>query len=121
MDATAIIDAEGALTQVGTTDCVPWRSFTKTVLSFAALRLVEKDSLSLDGNLPGLPYSLRQLLRHEAGLPDYGGIGQYHADVAAGKAPWPIEKLLAIVDADRLRYPPGAGWGYSNIGYLRVA
>jgi CubicO group peptidase (beta-lactamase class C family) len=121
MDATAIIDADGALTQLGTTDCVPWWSFAKTVLSIAALRLVEKGSLSLDGNLPGFPFSLRQLLRHEAGLSDYGGIAQYHADVAAGKMPWPVELLLAIVDADRLRYAPGTGWGYSNIGYLRVA
>jgi CubicO group peptidase (beta-lactamase class C family) len=96
-------------------------SFTKTVLTIASLRLVEKGSLSLDGNLPGFRFSLRQLLRHEAGLPDYGGIAQYHADVTSGKMPRSIEKLLAVADADRLRYAPGAGWGYSNIGYLRVA
>jgi CubicO group peptidase (beta-lactamase class C family) len=121
MEATAIIYADGVLTQSGITDCVPWWSFTKTVLSIAALRLVEKVTLSLDGELPGFPFSLRQLLRHEAGLPDYGGIAQYHSDVAAGKAPWPVEELLAIADAERLRYVPGAGWGYSNIGYLQVA
>jgi CubicO group peptidase (beta-lactamase class C family) len=121
MEATAIIDADGAQTQTGITDCVPWWSFTKTALSIAALRLVEKGTLSLDGELPGFPFSLRQLLRHEAGLPDYGGIAQYHSDVAAGKAPWPVEQLLAIAEAERLRYLPGAGWGYSNIGYLRVA
>ncbi|KAA6465306.1 beta-lactamase family protein [Acidobacteria bacterium AB60] len=120
-DATAIIDADGALTELGTTDCVPWWSFTKTVLSITTLRLVEKGSLSLDGHLPDFPFSLRQLLRHEAGLPDYARIAQYHADVAAGKTPWPVERLLAIADANRLRYAPGAGWGYSNIGYLRVS
>jgi CubicO group peptidase (beta-lactamase class C family) len=121
MEATAIIDVEGTITQSGITDCVPWWSFAKTVLSIAALRFVEKGALSLDSNLPGFPYSLRQLLRHEAGLPDYGRIAQYHADVEARKAPWPVEQLLATLEADRLRYVPGTGWGYSNIGYLRVA
>jgi CubicO group peptidase (beta-lactamase class C family) len=121
MEATAIIDADSIMTQSGTTDCVPWWSFTKTVLSIAALRLMENGALSLDGNLPGHPFSLRQLLRHEAGLPDYGGIARYHSDVATGKEPWPVDRLLAAADADRLRYAPGTGWAYSNIGYLRIA
>jgi CubicO group peptidase (beta-lactamase class C family) len=51
-----------------------------------------------------------QLLRHEAGLPDYGALAAYHADVAAGRSPWPIEKLMAAVEVDRLRYEPGHGW-----------
>jgi CubicO group peptidase (beta-lactamase class C family) len=121
MEATAIIDADGVMTQSGVTGRVPWWSVTKTVLSIAALRLVEKGTLPLDGNLPEYPFSLRQLLRHEAGLPDYGAIAQYHADVEAGKAPWPVERLLAVAEADRLRYAPGTSWGYSNIGYLLVA
>jgi CubicO group peptidase (beta-lactamase class C family) len=121
MEAVAIIDAAGAVTLSGTTDKVPWWSFTKTALSIAALRLVEWDALSLDAKLPGKPFSLRQLLRHKAGLPDYGGIARYHTDVAAGKVPWPVDRLLAVADADRLRYAPGTGWAYSNIGYLKVA
>src|SRR3546814_16971458 len=28
--------------------------------------------------------------------------------------------LLAETEADRLRYPPGAGWAYSNIGYMKA-
>ena len=121
MEAVAIIDASGAVTTSGTNEKVPWWSFTKTALSIAALRLVERDALSLDAKLPGKPFSLRQLLRHEAGLPDYGGIARYHTDVAAGKVPWPVDRLLAAADADRLRYAPGTGWAYSNIGYLKVA
>ena len=121
MEAIAIIDATGAVTLSGTTKKVPWWSFTKTTLSIAALRLVERDALSLDAKLPGEPYSLRQLLRHEAGLPDYGEIARYHTDVAAGKVPWPVDRLLAAADTNRLRYAPGTGWAYSNIGYLKVA
>lgn len=116
-----MIDVAGAVTLSGTTDRVPWWSFTKTALSIASLRLVERDALSLDGEIPGHPFSLRQLLRHEAGLPDYAAIARYQSDVAAGEVPWPVDRLLAAVDADRLRYAPGMGWAYSNIGYLRVA
>src|SRR3546814_4115013 len=55
-----------------------------------------------------------------SGLPEYGGLARYHADVAAGAAPWPVDRLLAETEADRLRYPPGAGWAYSNIGYMKA-
>ncbi len=121
MQATAIIDAEGAVMRTGSTDRVPWWSFTKTVLSIATLRLAEEGLLELDDKLPDEPFSTRQLLRHEAGLPDYGTIARYHSDVAAGKRPWPVDRLLEAVDVSRLRYNPGAGWAYSNIGYLRIA
>ncbi len=121
MEAIAIIDADGTVTQTGSAARVPWWSFTKTVLSIAILRLTEEGALDLDDKLPGEPFTARQLLRHEAGLPDYGVIARYHADVAAGKPPWPVDRLLNAVEVTRLRYQPGAGWAYSNIGYLRIA
>jgi CubicO group peptidase (beta-lactamase class C family) len=121
MEATAIIDEIADLTHSGNTDPVPWWSFTKTALATAVLRLVESGLLDLDGPVGGERFNLRQLLRHEAGLPDYGSVPKYHGDVAAGKVPWPTERLLAAVDADRLRYESGTGWAYSNIGYLKVA
>jgi CubicO group peptidase (beta-lactamase class C family) len=121
MNATAIIDADGTVTRSGLTDCVPWWSFTKTALSIATLRLAEQGALELDEKLPGELFSVRQLLRHEAGLPDYGAIARYHSDVAVGKRPWPVDRLLVAADVGRLRYEPGDGWAYSNIGYLKVA
>ena len=105
----------------GITASLPWWSFTKTVLAIASLRLVEAGLLNLDETLRNERFSLRQLLRHESRLPKYGYLSDYHSDVGAGRTPWPIEKLLAVVDADRLRYKPGTGWAYSNIGYLKVA
>ncbi|WP_205691883.1 serine hydrolase domain-containing protein [Caulobacter soli] len=120
MESLAVIDEVGRMTTDGTLDPVPWWSFTKTVLAIAALRLVEQGALSLDAPAAGASHSLAQLLRHEAGLPDYGGLARYHEDVAAGREPWPVERLLVAVDADRPRYAPGEGWAYSNIGYLHV-
>lgn len=116
MDARAQISADGTETTSGHAGPVPWWSFTKTVLAVAVLRL----GLNLHDPLPGKPYTLAQLLKHEAGLPDYGGLPAYHADVAAGVEPWPAERLLAEAETDRLRYPPGEGWAYSNIGYREV-
>ncbi len=120
MHAFAIVDETGRITTDGVLDPVPWWSFTKTVLAIAALRLVEQGALSLDAPVEGADYSLAQLLRHEAGLPDYGGLARYHEDVAARRPPWPVERLLAAIDADRPRYAPGQGWAYSNIGYRLV-
>ncbi len=121
VEATAYFGEDDGCGSSGTTGPVPWWSFSKTVLAIAALRLVERGSLSLHAPVAGRVYSLAHLLRHEAGLPDYGGLARYHEDVAAGKAPWPVERLLAALDADRPRYAVGEGWAYSNIGYQKVA
>ncbi len=58
--------------------------------------------------------------QHTAGVPDYGGLRDYHEAVARGDAPWGEERLLTRVDAERLLFPPGQGWTYSNVGYLLV-
>lgn len=100
---------------------VPWWSFTKTVLSAAALSLVRDGWVGLDDAVSEGPFTLRQLLRHEAGLADYGELPDYHAAVARGDKPWPPSDMLARLDAARLRYEPGAAWWYSNVGYLYVA
>ncbi|MBS9721497.1 beta-lactamase family protein [Tianweitania sp. BSSL-BM11] len=120
MEARAIIDVGGEVNSFGIATAVPWWSFTKTVLAIALLRLSEDRGIDLDVTVPGKRFSPAQLLRHEAGLPDYGALAAYHADVAAGRSPWPIDKLMAAVEADRLRYEPGHGWAYSNIGYWWV-
>ena len=61
---------------------VPWWSFTKTVLAAAALVLVDAGRLTLDTPLAGQRYTLRQLLQHRAGVPDYGSLADYHDAVA---------------------------------------
>jgi CubicO group peptidase (beta-lactamase class C family) len=99
---------------------IPWWSFTKTVIATAALALVRDGRLVLDEELSGRPYTLSQLLQHRAGLAEYGGLRAYHEAVARGDEPWPPELMLERVEAERLRFPPGQGWGYSNVGYWHV-
>jgi CubicO group peptidase (beta-lactamase class C family) len=99
---------------------VPWWSYTKTVLAAATLRLVAQGRFRLDEPVAGASFTLRQLLQHRAGLPDYGPLSEYHEAVAAGETPWPTAELLQTVRADRLLFEPGQGWSYSNVGYLLV-
>ena len=100
---------------------VPWWSFTKTVLSAASLSLVRDGLVRLDDTVLEGPFTLRQLLRHEAGLADYGELVEYHAAVADGEMPWQPREMLQRLDASRLRYVPGVAWWYSNVGYMYVA
>lgn len=98
----------------------PYWSFTKTAISVCALRLVEAGALSLDTPLVGQSYSLRNLLGHTSGLPDYGTLKDYHAAVARGDVPWSREELLEATFKQGLLFDPGKGWSYSNLGYLFV-
>lgn len=78
----------------------------KTVLSAAALSLVRDGVVRFDDAVLEGPFTLLQLLRHEAGLADYGELVDYHAAVALGELPWPPDKMVQRLDASRLRYEP---------------
>ena len=120
IEAWALVE-DGAVVEGRDADrLVPWWSFTKTVLAAAALALVRDGLVALDAPVGGKPYTLRHLLQHRSGLVNYGGYRAYHEAVDRGDDPWPVPELLTRLDADRLRYPPGEGWDYSNIGYLIV-
>jgi D-alanyl-D-alanine carboxypeptidase len=100
-------------------------SVTKTFLGVLCLRLgLELDApaatwLDDDGRLPRA--SLRQLLNHTSGIPDYGRLPEYHAAVRERPAdPWSDEELLARALAQAPDFAPGEGWAYSNTGYLLV-
>ncbi|WP_246832013.1 serine hydrolase domain-containing protein [Thioclava sp. F36-7] len=100
----------------------PYWSFTKPVIAALALMLESEKRLDLDAplDLPELPEgcTLAHLLDHSAGLPDYGTLPAYHADVAAGRTPWPRDLLVARTLAQPAQFPPGEGWRYSNLGYM---
>lgn len=104
-------------------------SVTKVMLAAALLRLVERGCVTLDAPvrevLPDLPYALpmtlRQVLNHTGGLPDYGALPAYKADLRADPAtPWTDDAFLSRTLLRGLLFPPGEGWAYSNIGYLLV-
>jgi D-alanyl-D-alanine carboxypeptidase len=98
----------------------PWWSVSKTALATAALALVQRGELELDSPLAGREFTLRHLLGHSAGLPDYGDLADYHHAVSAGLSPWSYEGLFTRVQANRLRSTPGTSFKYSNIGYTIV-
>lgn len=115
------ITASGREGFCGSADaCFPYWSFTKTVISICALKLVESGRLDLDSTLTGAPYTLRQLLGHTSGLADYGQFPEYHAAVAAGETPWIRDRLLDVALANGMLFAPAQGWSYSNIGYMFV-
>ena len=107
------VDAGGAVAGEGGDAIVPWWSLTKPAIAAAALRLAAAGRLDLDAPTEA-GVGLRAVLRHAAGLPDYGALPAYGAAVAAGGDPWPADELLARAAA--LSAP--AGWCYSNVGYL---
>src|SRR5690606_2772623 len=111
---SAVLLPDGTPRDVSSQAIVPWWSFTKTLIAAAALILVRRKRLSLEAPLPGLPYSLRQLLQHTAGVGNYGGLPEYHAAVARGDAPWSRDELYVRIPPTRLLFAPGAGWEYSN-------
>lgn len=99
-------------------------SVTKTFLGVLCLRL-ELDLKAPvrawieDERLPAV--SLRQLLNHTSGIPDYGRLPEYRRAVRDSPwEPWSDEELVARALAGGMDFEPGRGWAYSNTGYLLV-
>jgi D-alanyl-D-alanine carboxypeptidase len=102
-------------------------SITKTFTATLFLLLREERRLTLDDRLarwfPRIAGSeqitLRRLLDHTAGMPDYGALPAYHEAVRASPStPWSFERFAAETFDKGLRFEPGAGWAYSNPGYM---
>jgi len=102
-------------------------SITKTFTAALILELCEHAQLGLDDRLatwcPGVPHadriSLRRLLNHTAGIPDYGAVRAYHEDVKSSPStPWSFERFAAETFDKGLWFDPGQGWAYSNPGYM---
>jgi D-alanyl-D-alanine carboxypeptidase len=99
---------------------VPWWSIAKTAVAACALMLVAGGRLDLDRAAPGRNFTLRQLLQHTSGLPDYAESDEYEAAVDRHDDPWDETGLLAHIDGAKLLFEPGQGWSYSNSGYFLV-
>ena len=106
-------------------------SAAKAFSGAVALSLVSKDRLSLNDTigerLPGLPktwheITLRQLLNHTSGIPDFSlDEGYQEALFASFKKAPPPEKLLTYVYDDELLFEPGSKYHYSNSDNIAVA
>ena len=105
-------------------------SITKTFSAALLLRWQDEGLVGLDTPIaawaPEVPaadrISIRRLLNHTAGIPDYGHLPQYHEAVRTSpSAPWSFERFAAETYEQGLWFEPGAGWGYSNPGYMLLA
>ena len=105
-------------------------STAKAFSGAVALSLVSKGRLSLNDTigerLPGLPkawhkVTLRQLLEHTSGIPDFSLEEGYRQAVFASlkKAP-PPEKLLTYAYGEDLLFEPGSRYHYSNSDNIAV-
>ncbi|GGJ53577.1 serine hydrolase domain-containing protein [Deinococcus roseus] len=122
----AVGTAGRAGSQPLTPDAVfPIYSVTKTLIAVAVLLLRREHAFELEDpiqqHLPGLPFSepltLRQLLTHTSGLPDYGPTQAYKAALQKHPAqPWTAEAYLDVATQQGLQ--PQGQFSYSNIGYL---
>jgi D-alanyl-D-alanine carboxypeptidase len=104
-------------------------SVTKPFVATLVLQLVAEGRLSLsdtvDQWLPGiLPYgdqvTVRQLLNHTGGVPDYEAIvlPTLYASKQGRFRHWTPGELVGLVADQPPDFPPGTAWSYSNTGYI---
>ena len=100
-------------------------SITKQFTAAAILQLQEAGKLTIDAKLaaylPDAPHAnevtLRQLLSHTSGLPEYLD-GPDIEQVAT--RPASFDQLVARIRDKPLDFAPGSRWSYSNTGYLML-
>ena len=142
--AIAVIrrDGRSAVYRAGVKDLAngrPWSwldhmriaSVAKAYSGAVALHLVDRGLLSLDDTiaerLPELPdawgeVTLRELLSHTSGLPDYTQSEEFQQIVMGDpRTYFPPETLLDYVADEDLEFTPGSEYRYSNSDNVAVA
>ncbi|ACS86832.1 serine hydrolase domain-containing protein [Musicola paradisiaca] len=105
-------------------------SISKVFTAIRILQLVKQGRMVLDekvavylGDL-GLSsdITVRQLLNHTAGVPNYTGFSEYDPAVKERPGqPWGFAETLRRAGEQEADFPPGEGWEYSNTGYMLLA
>jgi len=97
-------------------------SITKQFTSVAILMLQEQGKLSVDDKItkhlsdyPEPNITLRQLLNHTAGLPNYTNMPSWFSTANESKT---VDEMLAFFKDEPLDFKPGTDWSYSNSGYI---
>ena len=99
-------------------------SVTKQFTAAALLRLVQRGRLSLDDELarlvPELPQAstvtLRQLLVHTSGLPDYAEDPEGQRTKSVARTSQDMVEWIARLEP-KFQFEPGTRWAYSNSNY----
>ena len=102
-------------------------SITKTFVAVLIMQLVEGGRVALDDPISShLPEArvtngatIRQLLDHTSGIPDFAVAPEYRLALlrAPGRA-WQPQEVLRLVEDRAPDFAPGAGWRYSNTNYV---
>jgi D-alanyl-D-alanine carboxypeptidase len=101
-------------------------SITKTFIATIVLQLAGEGRLTLDEpvarRLPGLitngdRVTVRQLLNHTSGLPDYTGDPELWAGIKKNRV-WAPKELVVLAEMRRPQFTPGTAFGYSNTNYI---
>jgi len=101
-------------------------SVTKTFVATIVLQLVGEARLGLDEpvakRLPGLlsngrRITVRELLNHTSGLPDYTEDPELFAGIVRNRV-WTPRELVAMADRRPQLFAPGSAWRYSNTNYI---
>jgi CubicO group peptidase (beta-lactamase class C family) len=99
-------------------------SVTKQFTAAAVMKLVEQGKIGLDAPLSkylpdfdtgGRTVTIRQLLNHASGIPNYTAQPGFGAIVA--KADLTSQDVLKLVTGVPFDFEPGKGWRYSNTNY----
>jgi len=101
-------------------------SVTKSFVATVVLQLVGEGRVKLDapverylpGLLPDRRITVRQLLQHTSGIPDYlrdFDLSDPEALRHRGASP---EELVALALKHPALFPPGTSWSYSNTNYI---
>jgi D-alanyl-D-alanine carboxypeptidase len=110
-------------------------SVTKVYTAAAVMLLVEDRVIELDATISrylpdtvcsrlpnGTTATVRQLLNHTSGIPDFSGTPRYLADLYADPmGEYPVEKLLGYVYEQAPVGPAGTVTSYSNTNYFLLA
>ncbi len=101
-------------------------SITKTFVATIVLQMVGEGRLNLDElvaqRLPGLlangdRITVRQLLNHTSGLPDYTQDPDLFTGIAQNRV-WEPRELVALAQKYPQERAPGSAWKYSNTNYI---
>jgi D-alanyl-D-alanine carboxypeptidase len=101
-------------------------SITKLVIATLVVELEAEGRVNLEDRLVAhLPdveipagITVRHILNHTSGLPDYGGAREYQSALKRDPTrPWTEDVFLEHAERQGALFAPGEGWAYSNVGY----